>query len=258
MKALVFLDIDGTILPEGKSKIADDVIQTIRDLESNGHVPFICTGRNVGSAQDIISQLGINNYVTSNGQHVTVDGETIYSAHFPQDELEEITAIIKTITPHIAVENTNGLNVEDTKQGRELLKLIIGHGFFDSQALPELPKSEIFQLWAFGDKTQLDAVMHELKFKGELYRWSDTALEIAPQGSGKGQGIEMATRYFKEEVQTFGFGDGVNDFSMMKAVDVSVAMGNAILELKQMCDYITDICEERGVEKGLRHYELIK
>lgn len=257
MKALVFLDIDGTILPEGKSKVPEDVIATINELKEKGHVPFICTGRNIGSASEIINQVGVDSYVTSNGQQVTVEGQVIYSSFFAQTEMDFVIDTIKQFTPNIAVENTDGLNVEDTEQGRELLKLIIGHGFFDSKALPVLPKSEIFQIWAFGDKEQLDHVMHELKGKNELYRWSDSALEIAPGGSGKGSGIEMAKRHFNSNVQTFGFGDGVNDFSMMEVVDISVAMGNAVLELKQSCDYVTDDCDKRGVEKALRHFEII-
>lgn len=257
MKSLIFLDIDGTLLPEGKSKVPSDVIDTIQELKSKGHVPFICTGRNVGSALDIINQVGIDSYVTSNGQQVTVEGEVIYSSFFPQDELDYVSSVIKEYTPHIAVENINGLNVEDTKQGHELLKLIIGHGFFDSQALPTLPNQEIFQVWAFGEKEQLDKICHELKGKNELYRWADHSLEIAPGGSGKGSGIEMAKRHFGTNVKTFGFGDGVNDFSMMEVVDISVAMGNAVLELKQKCDYTTTDCTDRGVENALRHFDVI-
>ncbi|WOO87718.1 HAD-IIB family hydrolase [Mollicutes bacterium LVI A0039] len=257
MKALVFLDIDGTILPEGKSKVPKDIIATIEEIKSKGHVPFICTGRNVGSAMDIINQVGVDSYVTSNGQQVTVGGEVIYSSYFPQEELEFVSGVIHEFTPNIAIENNEGLNVEDTETGRDLLKLIIGHGFFDSQALSKLPTKEVFQVWAFGTKEQLDGIMHELKGKAELYRWSDSALEIAPGGSGKGSGIMMAKRYFGENVRTFGFGDGVNDFSMMDVVDISVAMGNAVIELKQKCDYTTTDCEDGGVEKALRHFEVI-
>lgn len=257
MKTLVFLDIDGTILPEGKTKVPADVIATIREIKEKGHVPFICTGRNVGSAQNIIEQVGVDSYVTSNGQQVTVNGEVIYSSFFPQIELDYVSSVIKEFTPHIAVENVEGLNVEDTEKGRELLKLIIGHGFFDSKVVDELPTNEVFQIWAFGSKLELDKIEHELKGKAQLYRWADHSLEIAPFNSGKGSGIEMAKRHFVENVKTFGFGDGVNDFSMMDAVDISVAMGNGVDSLKQKCDYITTDCDQRGVELALRHFEVI-
>lgn len=257
MKSLVFLDIDGTILPEGKTKVPQDIVDTISELKSKGHVPFICTGRNVGSALDVINQVGVDSYVTSNGQQVTVEGKVIYSSFYPQAELDYVKSVIREYTPYLAVENTLGLNVEDTEAGRGLLKLIIGHGFVDSRVVKVLPTEEIFQIWAFGDKQNLDKIEHELKGKCELYRWGDRSLEIAPGGSGKGSGITMARRYFGNNVQTFGFGDGVNDFSMMKAVDISVAMGNAVLELKQICDYVTTDCEEQGVENALRHFDVI-
>lgn len=258
MKNLVFLDIDGTILPDGKTKIPADIEFAIKQIEENGHVPFICTGRNAHAARDVINQLGINNYVTSNGQAVTVDGKEVYSSFFNQQTLLEIKDLINECTPHIAVENDYGLNVEDTPSGRQLVKLIIGHGFVDSQAVPTLPLNNIFQIWAFGTKQQLDRVEHEVGSLGELYRWSDDALEIAPAGSGKGNGIDIAKLQYSENIRTIGIGDGVNDINMMKHVDISVAMGNASDLLKQKCVYVTTDCEQRGVENALRHFEIIK
>ncbi len=257
MKALVFLDIDGTILPEGKTKIASDVVGTIKRVKENGHVPFICTGRNYGSALDIIEQLDIDSYVTSNGQQVTVEGKTIYSDYFQEEDLKNVCELIKEHTPHLAMENNKGLNVEDSPEGRNLLDLIVGHGFFHSQAVKELPKDGVFQVWAFGTEEVINKVVHDLKGKAEIYRWNDLAVEIAPLNSGKGSGINMAKHYFDSNVKTYGFGDGVNDFSMMEVVDVSIAMGNAVEELKNKCDYVTSDCDKQGVEKGLEHFNII-
>lgn len=257
MKNLIFLDIDGTILPDGKSKVPKDIVQTISQISKNGNVPFICTGRNVNSALEVINQLELTNYITSNGQVVTINGKEVYSTYFNTDALLELKEIITGITPHLAVENENGLNVEDTPTGRELVKLIIGHGFVDSQAVKTLPLTNIFQVWAFGSKEQLDRVEHELRNKGEIYRWSDDAIEIAPLGSGKGNGIAIAKSHFHENVKTFGLGDGVNDISMMDAVDVSIAMGNAAESLKHKCLYTTTNCEDQGVENALRHFNII-
>ncbi len=256
-KALIFLDIDGTILPEGEKQISADVVELIANLKAKGHVPFICTGRNAGSALDIIEQTNIDSYITSNGQQVVIEGQNVYIDYFKKDDLEQIFTIINKYTPHIAVENRNGLNVENTKAGLKLLDLIIGHGFFHSQALNELPREEIFQVWAFGTKLEVDKVEKSLVGRVQMYRWGDQSLEIAPLNSGKGSGIKKAVNHYTENVITYGFGDGVNDFSMMEAVDVSIAMGNAVEELKQKCDYVTTKCTDRGVEKGLQHFEVI-
>lgn len=258
MKSLVFLDIDGTILPEGKTKIAPDVLAAINAIKENGNVPFICTGRNVGAAKDIIEQTGLNSYVTSNGQEVTIDGKSVYSACFNDNEVKSLIKTINMFTPKIAVENFEGLNIEDTEEGRALVKMIVGHGFVDSKAISPLPMNGIYQVWAFGEKEQLNDLQFELKGKAQLYRWNDNAIEIAPHGSGKGNGIEVAKMKFKEQVKTYGVGDGINDYSMMEVVDVSIAMGNASLELKQKCDYITTDCDDAGVENAMRHFGVIK
>ena len=40
-------------------------------------------------------------------------------------------------------------------------------------------------------------------------------------------------------------------------MDVSVAMGNAIPEVKRLADYVTDSVSEDGVASGLEHLRLV-
>ncbi len=53
---------------------------------------------------------------------------------------------------------------------------------------------------------------------------------------------------------TVAIGDGLNDVSMMQKANVSIAMGNAVNELKAMCHYETLTNEEHGVAHALYHY----
>lgn len=257
MKRLVFLDIDGTILPEGKTEISTSIKKAITSLQARGTIPILCTGRNAHCASSIFQQLNINSYITSNGQQITIEGKIISSSYFSNDEYKRVCETILLNTPHIAVEDKMGINVEDTETGRELLKLIIGHGFFGYKALAELPTNEVFQLWAFGTEEQIENVIAQLKGKNELYRWTPHAVEIAPLNAGKGSAISKVLDYFGNDTKTFAFGDGTNDHTMMEIVDISIAMGNASSELKKVCNYVTDNCEEDGVVNGLKYYNLI-
>ena len=54
-----------------------------------------------------------------------------------------------------------------------------------------------------------------------------------------------------------GFGDGGNDMAMLKHVAVSVAMGNANDELKEIADYVTKSVDNDGIYHALKHFELI-
>ncbi len=53
----------------------------------------------------------------------------------------------------------------------------------------------------------------------------------------------------KEEL--IAFGDGENDLEMLKEVGVSVAMGNAVNEVKKIATMVTDSNEEDGLVTAL-------
>ena len=49
-------------------------------------------------------------------------------------------------------------------------------------------------------------------------------------------------------------GDTENDLEILKAAGISVAMGNAIDEIKKNADYITLSNEEDGVAYAINHF----
>ena len=57
--------------------------------------------------------------------------------------------------------------------------------------------------------------------------------------------------------ETIAFGDDRNDLEMIREAGTGVAMGNAIDLVKNAADYVTDSCEDLGVVKALRHFDLI-
>ena len=50
------------------------------------------------------------------------------------------------------------------------------------------------------------------------------------------------------------FGDGLNDLEMLSKLPVSVAMGNALEEVKKVAKYQTTSNEEHGILKFLENY----
>ena len=60
--------------------------------------------------------------------------------------------------------------------------------------------------------------------------------------------------------QTMACGDHLNDAAMLKKAGFSVAMGNAVPEIKDLCDFVTKTNEEDGVayviEKILEGWEM--
>ena len=55
----------------------------------------------------------------------------------------------------------------------------------------------------------------------------------------------------------YGFGDSENDGSMLSAVDVAVAMGNALPAVRASADYVTDPVWDDGVATALEAFGLV-
>ena len=82
--------------------------------------------------------------------------------------------------------------------------------------------------------------------------------EVGLACNTKKAGIEAVLSHLGDNVGvTYGFGDSENDLTLFSEVDVSVAMGNAIPEVKRLADYVTDSVSEDGVASGLEHLQLV-
>ena len=52
---LIFLDIDGTLLPPGEMLIPQSTVEALRKAHANGHKLFLCTGRNLRMTQPLLT-----------------------------------------------------------------------------------------------------------------------------------------------------------------------------------------------------------
>lgn len=72
--------------------------------------------------------------------------------------------------------------------------------------------------------------------------------DITPAGVTKATGVDVWAKlqgYSLEEIT--GFGDSENDFEFLKAVGTSVALGNAIDELKHHSDVVIGHTNDEGL-----------
>ena len=56
---------------------------------------------------------------------------------------------------------------------------------------------------------------------------------------------------------TYAFGDGSNDYEMLRCAGHGVAMGHHAEVLEECAEFITKTVSEEGIEFGLKHYGLI-
>ena len=82
--------------------------------------------------------------------------------------------------------------------------------------------------------------------------------DINKAGVSKATGLEKVCSMMGIDMgEVIAFGDDMNDVEMIAAAGIGVAMGDAIEEVKSAADYITDTCDNLGVLKGLRHFDLL-
>ena len=66
---LIFLDIDGTLLPPGEMLIPQSTVEALHKAHANGHKLFLCTGRNLRMTRPLLDY-GFDGAVCSAGGYV--------------------------------------------------------------------------------------------------------------------------------------------------------------------------------------------
>ena len=82
--------------------------------------------------------------------------------------------------------------------------------------------------------------------------------ELINRAYDKGRGILRVCSYTGVPVgETFGFGDSMNDLSMIETVGTSICMSNGDPRLKERCDMVCPSVTEDGLYKAFSDLALI-
>ena len=68
-RKLIFLDIDGTLTPAGSNTPPESAMTAIRKAQENGHLVFLCTGRNPAMLAPVLT-LGFEGAVAAAGGEI--------------------------------------------------------------------------------------------------------------------------------------------------------------------------------------------
>jgi hypothetical protein len=75
-----------------------------------------------------------------------------------------------------------------------------------------------------------------------------TGADVVERSASKANGLKLLCDYFQIDIHdTIAFGDSMNDYEIVCAAGIGVAMGNAFPELKAAADYVTTRIDEDGV-----------
>ena len=255
---LIALDLDGTTLTEDK-RITSEVGDAIRRAKDAGYVITFVTGRMFGATAPFARALNLDIPVVCMNGTLIADahtGNVLYEQTLTKECARQVLNRVNGAPIHPFV--YEGDNICHRVEDPDILKYLewwaVNLKEVDEFSIQKYEK--IYQVLFIGEMTTLKKIALDLKaqtdcdivtFSYPSPRYPLHFLEIKSPGDSKGGGLRFLRDYYgfsKEE--TLAVGDYVNDFELLEEAGVAVAIANALDELKQKADYVTDLSNEEG------------
>jgi Cof subfamily protein (haloacid dehalogenase superfamily) len=260
-KGAVFFDMDGTIIDarHGIEEPTEKTVQTIKQLEKNGFLVGLATGR---SKCYISPCAGLFNcYVTSNGAHAEVANTVISECIVQPDELAKLTSYLDDAGLNYVLEGQRMCYCKDIKE-IYYLDMMNNYNFSDKYFFPlkDIQAIPVNKLMVTYDKPE--KIEQFKRAYGSLYditlQPGNQACDVGMKGISKGYGVKQVIDYFQlDPKNTYAFGDADNDYDMLCTVGNGIAMGIHSEKLELAACYITGSVQEDGIYQAAKQYGLI-
>lgn len=269
---LVVTDLDGTLLSSDKT-IARGNLEAASRLRAAGIHVTVASGRPHQMIQAYVRQLGVDVPVICSNGAILYDcaaERTVEAVKLRRDASLKILGAARRIeADYLAYTEKRVWFTESSRRvGRieefnRIAKMAgdstMDISFFAGSHVAAMDEGilKILVVERGGDDVGLMRAAAE-NVDGILLETPENgALEINDAGAGKGNGVRRLCKHLgiaPHEVCVFG--DWYNDMSMFEAAGYSVAMDNALYELKRIATVITDSNDMGGFARAVGQYIL--
>ncbi len=231
-KKIIFFDIDGTLFCPELGGITHEVKTAIKNVQQQGHLCFIASGRPYGFIAQNVKDIGFDGYVLANGANVKYQNQDLEVRYMNPQKVKQLCKQLKAKNIEYILQTSSLCYMSQTNEN---LLNFYSHCNIDFHNLCyEYDENEVAQrtvkieAWT---KTQeeIDYLVSCLStFSYELHP-DNHSLEIYASDVSKATGIMDVINEFQLSVDdSYCFGDGPNDIEMFETVGHPIAMGNAI------------------------------
>mgnify|MGYP003376761647 CR=1 FL=1 len=262
-KKMLFFDIDGTLITEGSHILPISAREALKNVQQQGHLIFINTGRTYFNIPDYIQSIGFDGYICGCGTYIRLHDQVLLSHTIPHETCVEIVSVLRDCNVSAMFEGTDGLFFDYTRPAFGDLARIQarfgGETFQISQSWdrPDLVFDKLV-IWR-DSRCDFDTFYRYITKDFTYIDRGDGFGEIVPKGFSKASGIRFLQDHLNISLdQCYAFGDSANDLPMLEYVIHSVAMGNSIDGLAEKTEYVTTHIEQDGIANALRHYGIIQ
>ena len=244
-KRYLFFDIDGTLLAGGPlGYVPESTRRAIRKLEEAGHFVSIATGRAQFMAEPYMRMLEMENMVSDGGNGITIGGKLLGIE--PLNKADVVALVreceARGLTWGLAVDNSDVRLVPD-----ERFYEMTHDNYIKCKVVPGLDPEDqeiIYKAYVVCEEPE-EYTLESLK-KLPWCRYMPEYFFVEP--TDKAAGIRRMMDYYHADYRdAIVFGDGLNDMSMFIDDWTTVAMGNAVPELKAKADLVTTDVDKDGI-----------
>ena len=277
-KKLVFLDIDGTLLPPGEMQVPQSALDALHKARANGHKLFLCTGRNLGMTRPLLRH-GFDGYICSAGGYVACGEKVLVDIPMQPAQADGLRKVLGEHGIECTLETR-----DETYGGVKMIERFAAH--FPSDGTLNSEAERWKRMMEFGmtirpiEDYNGDPVYKIVYIAGSMEDLAEPKRQYADQfvfcennvnprvgvvngelinrKFNKGTGIKAICAHLGVPLRdTIGFGDSDNDLQMTDVVGISYCMANGSENLKKLCDRICPSVREDGIAKAFEELGLI-
>lgn len=259
---LIAIDIDGTLVDDQK-QLDTATSSLLSDLANKGVRVVLCTGRPYLGAQAYLEQMGFHKdseqyVITHNGALISkTDSSSVKALPLDSALVKEIMTycLEKGLRFHLSTHEhmytpndpISPYTVNESHHTNMLLR-----PFMDMDTLEHL---DVFDVMIADDSHLLDENEATIRDRFgnycEIVRSEPHFIEFMHPYAGKGRALDCLTQSLgisSHEVMVIG--NAQNDVSMLEFAGISVAVENAVPEVKAVSDFVTSSNNEQGVKRA--------
>lgn len=269
---VIIMDVDGTLF-SSKKEITAKTKEALIKAQENGTKLILASGRPTTGLLKLGKELHMNKnhglFVSYNGSKV-VDCETmetLFNEPLRVGDGRAVLEHLKQFDVYPMIDKDNYMYVNDVfapplnwRGGTINIIQYESRGgnylLCEKEDLADFLDYEVNKILTAGDPAYLQdnykAMMEPFQDTLSCMFTADFYFEYTAKGIDKAKALDTVLKpmgYTQE--QMIGFGDGMNDISMVKYTGIGVAMGNAVQELKDIAQYVTASNDEDGIAEAL-------
>ncbi|MDD6382864.1 Cof-type HAD-IIB family hydrolase [Mitsuokella sp.] len=261
---LFVTDLDGTLLLKGQ-QVSQENIDAVQAAVKAGVTVTIATGRMYQAALPVAQALGVDvPIITYNGALIkSTSGEVFYENFLPEQVVADVVSFCQEKGWYIQSYSHDELclpartsEAEGYENAQNVKGRVLG---WDGLKTHGEAVCKLLSITSGAEETEARIREMRAHFGPGLavMRSNANYVEIVNPGVSKAAGIRhLAAKLGIPLDEIMAIGDANNDLPMLKAAGHSIAMGNAVPEVKAVCDAVTTTCEENGFAKAIYDYVL--